>query len=615
MVRAQAMLLEQLGIRDLFLCIGGSMGGMQVLQWAALYPERVFAAMPIATGARHSAQNIAFHEVGRQAIMADPAWADGRYLEAGTRPAKGLGVARMGAHITYLSEPALHRKFGRRFQGGSAPTFSFDADFQIESYLRHQGLSFVERFDANAYLYLTRAMDYFDLAADHGGVLANAFRGTKTRFCVISFTSDWLFPTADSRAIVHALNAAAAPGRLRRGRERQGPRRLPARRAGDVLGRPRLHRRRRPGARPVMRRDARQAPLGKAATGAPWEAPTPCPARAEGGGARVDHLVVLGLVPAGARVLDIGCGDGSLLALLRDRRGIDGRGIELSREGVNACLARGLPVIQGDADTDLANYPDDAFDVVVLSQTIQATPQPADRAGAPAAHRPAGDHLVPEFRALAGAARSSAFRGRMPVTEIMPDAWYETPNIHHCTIRDFVGLCRVVGAQIETRHGARRPRPADALRHALVGLEPVRRAGGVPAPARGCRELADAAPNPQRRYVSRRPEHRGRKRGKLHPSPRGGPKSFLFVDAAQPLHPVIPGPCSGTRDPDTPTRHVLAAPVALDCPPPACLFGSGLALGDPEDSGDRSPQDTPAERPACAGSARRNRSETELGYS
>ncbi len=211
MVRAQAMLLDHLGIDRLFLCIGGSMGGMQVLQWAALYPERVFAAMPIATGARHSAQNIAFHEVGRQAIMADPAWMDGRYLEEGTRPSKGLGVARMGAHITYLSEPALHRKFGRRFQGGSAPTFSFNADFQIESYLRHQGLSFVERFDANAYLYLTRAMDYFDLAADHGGGLANAFRGTTTRFCVISFTSDWLFPTADSRVIVHALNAAAAP--------------------------------------------------------------------------------------------------------------------------------------------------------------------------------------------------------------------------------------------------------------------------------------------------------------------------------------------------------------------------------------------------------------------
>ena len=210
MVRAQAALLDRLGIESLFCVVGGSMGGMQVLQWAASYPERVFSALPIATSARHSAQNIAFHEVGRQAVMADPDWRGGRYLKEGTRPAKGLAVARMGAHITYLSEVALHRKFGRNFQDRSAPTFSFNADFQIESYLRHQGLSFVERFDANSYLYVTRAMDYFDIAAEHGGSLARAFKGTATRFCVISFTSDWLFPTSDSRALVHALNAAAA---------------------------------------------------------------------------------------------------------------------------------------------------------------------------------------------------------------------------------------------------------------------------------------------------------------------------------------------------------------------------------------------------------------------
>ena len=210
MVRAQAMLIDHLGIDTLFCVAGGSMGGMQVLQWAASYPERVFSALPIATGARHSAQNIAFHEVGRQAVMADPHWRGGRYLDEETYPAKGLGVARMAAHITYLSESALHRKFGRQLQNRDAPTFSFDADFQVESYLRHQGISFVERFDANSYLYLTRAMDYFDLAEDHGGVLARAFHKTRTRFCVASFTSDWLFPTADSRAIVHALNAAGA---------------------------------------------------------------------------------------------------------------------------------------------------------------------------------------------------------------------------------------------------------------------------------------------------------------------------------------------------------------------------------------------------------------------
>jgi len=210
MVRAQAHLLDRLGIDSLFCVVGGSMGGMQVLQWAASYPTRVFSALPLATAAKHSAQNIAFHEVGRQAVMADPDWRAGRYLDEGTRPAKGLSVARMGAHITYLSEPALHRKFGRKLQERSAPTFTFDADFQVESYLRHQGVSFVERFDANSYLYVTRAMDYFDLAADHDGVLAKAFAGTRTRFCVASFTSDWLFPTSDSRAIVHALNAAGA---------------------------------------------------------------------------------------------------------------------------------------------------------------------------------------------------------------------------------------------------------------------------------------------------------------------------------------------------------------------------------------------------------------------
>jgi homoserine O-acetyltransferase/O-succinyltransferase len=210
MVRAQAMLIDHLGIETLFCVAGGSMGGMQVLQWAASYPERVFTAMPIAAAARHSSQNIAFHEVGRQAVMADPDWRSGRYLEAGVRPEKGLAVARMAAHITYLSEQALQRKFGRKLQDRAAPTFSFDADFQIESYLRYQGLAFVERFDANSYLFVTRACDYFDLAADYGGSLALAFKGSKTRFCVISFTSDWLYPTSASRAIVHALNAGGA---------------------------------------------------------------------------------------------------------------------------------------------------------------------------------------------------------------------------------------------------------------------------------------------------------------------------------------------------------------------------------------------------------------------
>ncbi|CCG42589.1 Homoserine O-acetyltransferase (Homoserine O-trans-acetylase) (Homoserine transacetylase) (HTA) [Magnetospirillum molischianum DSM 120] len=210
MVEVQARLIDHLGIDQLFCVIGGSMGGMQVLEWAHSHPERVFAAIPIASAARHSAQNIAFNEVGRQAIMADPDWCDGDYQSHGLRPKRGLAVARMAAHITYLSEPALHQKFGRNLQNREHITYGFDADFQVESYLRHQGSTFVDRFDANSYLFITRAMDYFDLAAENGGVLANAFRGTRTRFCVVSFSSDWLFPTPESRAVVHALNAVAA---------------------------------------------------------------------------------------------------------------------------------------------------------------------------------------------------------------------------------------------------------------------------------------------------------------------------------------------------------------------------------------------------------------------
>ncbi|HUO21227.1 MAG TPA: homoserine O-acetyltransferase [Caulobacteraceae bacterium] len=210
MVRAQAMLIDQLGIDTLFAVVGGSMGGMQAMQWAADYPERVFSVVCLAATTRHSAQNIAFHEVGRQAIMADPNWCGGDYAAQGVRPEKGLAVARMAAHITYLSQPALQRKFGRELQRDGL-SWGFDADFQVESYLRHQGSTFVDRFDANSYLYITRAIDYFDLAAGYGGVLAEAFRGARqTRFCVLSFTSDWLYPTPESRTIVRALNAAGA---------------------------------------------------------------------------------------------------------------------------------------------------------------------------------------------------------------------------------------------------------------------------------------------------------------------------------------------------------------------------------------------------------------------
>ncbi len=439
MVRAQAMLIDHLGIETLFAVIGGSMGGMQVLQWAASYPERVFAAMPIATAAKHSSQNIAFHEVGRQSVMADPDWRGGRYLDAGVSPTKGLAVARMAAHITYLSDEALQRKFGRKFQGRDAPTFSFDADFQIENYLRYQGTSFVDRFDANSYLYVTRACDYFDLAEDYGGSLAAAFKGAKTRFCVVSFNSDWLYPTSASRAIVHALNAAAASVSFveidtDRGHDAfllNVPEFFATTRGFlDAAARSARH--------PAQFEQGRLSVAENGARTAVMLSQT----------ARIDLLVVADMVAPKSRVLDVGCGDGTLLRLLAEERGVDARGIELSQSGVNDCVAKGLSVIQGDADADLADYPDDAFDYVVLSQTLQATRRPRQVLE----HMlRIGHHAIVSFPNFGHwrIRAQIALQGRMPVTQSLSASWYETPNIHFCTIRDFIGLVDEIGAKTE----------------------------------------------------------------------------------------------------------------------------------------------------------------------
>ena len=210
MVNAQVNLLDHFEIKKLFSVVGGSMGGMQVLQFISNYPDRASTVVPIACTSSHSAQNIAFNELGRQAITADHNWQNGEYSTKKIIPNKGLAVARMAAHITYLSKKGLQEKFGRKLQERDSLKFGFDADFQIESYLRYQGSVFVDRFDANSYLYITRAMDYFDLAKQFNGNLSHAFRETKAKFFVISFTSDWLYPTQENKEIVIALNAIGA---------------------------------------------------------------------------------------------------------------------------------------------------------------------------------------------------------------------------------------------------------------------------------------------------------------------------------------------------------------------------------------------------------------------
>lgn len=208
MVKAQSLLIESLNIEKLFSVIGGSMGAMQALQWAIDFPDRILNIIHIAGALKHSAQNIAFHEVGRQAIMSDPIWKNGKYFENNEVPERGLSVARMIAHITYLSEDAMHRKFGRKLQSRDIISFGFDADFQVESYLRYQGKSFVERFDANSYLYLTRAMDYFDHDETFRKNIEFSHNpNNHLKYLIVSFTSDWLFPTIESKMIVNQLNS------------------------------------------------------------------------------------------------------------------------------------------------------------------------------------------------------------------------------------------------------------------------------------------------------------------------------------------------------------------------------------------------------------------------
>ena len=307
-------------------------------------------------------------------------------------PKNGLAVARMAAHITYLSEEALHRKFGRSLQDRSALTFSFNADFQVESYLRHQGSTFVDRFDANSYLYITRAMDYFDMRRKLGGVLANAFRGTRDALLrrlvhVRLAVSDARKPR--DRAGVECRRRQRL---VRRDRERQGPRRVPAGGA-DVF---------RDHARLSQCRGGEARPRGGAGDGDMNAARRSAMIVGEPKAPRVDHVLIAEMVEAGSRVLDVGCGDGELLQLLAERKGVDGRGVELQRDKVNACVARGLSVIQGDADRDLDDYPDQAFDYAILSLTIQATRQPKTVLENLLADRPARHRVVSEFRPLAG---------------------------------------------------------------------------------------------------------------------------------------------------------------------------------------------------------------------
>ncbi len=445
MVRVQKLLLDRLGIEHLLAVIGGSIGGMQVLQWSIAYPDMMDAAIPIATTTHLGAQSIAFDAVGRNAILADANFADGQY-HGNSVPARGLAIARMIGHITYLSEEGMRQKFGRELRSAGKYSYDFNSEFSVETYLDYQGQTFVDRFDANSYLYITKASDYFDLARDYSS-LSQAFAGTRARFLVVSFSSDWLFTPAQSEAIVDALAANGKDISFCNIDSSYGH---------DAF---------------LLENETLGAFIRcfLAATSHPecvkvGDACCPKPTRRLGRHeqahrARVDYQLVESLIEPDATVLDVGCGDGELLARLRQDKRIDGRGIELEQDLGLGCVCKRLSIIQYDIERGLGSYADKSFDYAILSQTVQTIRDP---------ERVLQDLLRVGRRVIVSFPNFAHWhsrvqllcRGRAPVTRQLPFGWHDTPNIHCLSLKDFDDFCGHLGARIERRVPLVKTRPS-----------------------------------------------------------------------------------------------------------------------------------------------------------
>ena len=496
-VDAQARLADRLGIRQWAAVMGGSLGGMQALAWATRYPERIRHALVIAAAPNLSAQNIAFNEVARQAILTDPDFHDGHFDAHGTKPRRGLIVARMIGHITYLSDEQMASRFGRTLREGLK--FSFAPEFQIESYLRHQGEKFAEYYDANTYLRVTKALDYFDPAAAEGGDLARALSAAACKFLVVSFTTDWRFAPPRSREIVKALvdnrrdvsyaEIVAAHGHdafLLDAPQYMGVVRAYYDRIAAELGGS-VHSSAQSTASgageattSAAKVDSPGATVVSGATGSAATPYVPSPAATAG---RADFATIASWIPRGARILDLGCGDGSLLAYLGRERSASGYGIEIDDAGVLASVANGINVLQSDLESGLAGFDDASFDCVILSQTLQAMRHAEDivvemlRVGREAIV------TFPNFGHWSH--RWQILKGRMPVSPSLPYQWYDTPNIHLCTVADFDAFLAQRGFDVVDRVVLAGGSPVTRLPNLLGELAIYRfRRGGAPGSGR-----------------------------------------------------------------------------------------------------------------------------------
>lgn len=428
MVMLQKKLVEHLGLERLVTVVGGSMGGMQALEWSIRYPECIESCIIIASAASLSAQALAFDAVGRNAIMSDPTWNNGDYYGK-TIPASGLSTARMLGHITYLSTESMESKFGREKKEKTSAENYFSTEFQVESYLSYQGQKFTERFDANSYLYITKAMDDYDVPARYGS-LENAFKNAgDLKFCITSISSDWLFPTSQSLEMVRALRIRDCDVTFFEMQSQYGH-------DAFLLETETLTKL----IRAFLKR-IKMAPTSQV------KEDQIIPDLPRGVLIRPDYRLIFHLVKKGKKVLDLGSGDGRLLHLLMNYKAVRGYGVEIDPDMVIKCIDVGIPVVQGNIETGLSEYADKTFDYVILNQTLQATVNP---------ERVLKEMMRIGRRVIIGFPNfgnwkirlKMLFHGVMPISDTLPDKWYETPNIHLFTLRDFREICLNLGVRI-----------------------------------------------------------------------------------------------------------------------------------------------------------------------